>query len=195
MNLIYDFETLSQNAFNGAIVSVAALHFDPERFIEDPYDYMELIGEAKTMKFDVAEQVEKYGRKIEKETLEWWKKQSKEAQQQLKPSKLDQPIEMLYTFMFDWMDIDDMNRVYTRGNSFDPVLLDSICDTIGKPRPTKWWAVRDTRSTLEGMLWGSGIKDKFIPEGLEDLFVGHDPSHDIAMDVCRIQHVVRVLNG
>lgn len=195
MNLIYDFETLSQNAFNGVIVNVAALHFDPDRFNDDPYDYMELVGDAKFIKFNISEQVEKYGRKIQSSTLEWWKKQSKEAQSQLKPNKLDKSIESLYNFMFDEMKIEDMKFIYTRGNSFDPVFFDSVCYMLDKPKPKNWWAIRDTRSTLDGMLWGSGIKDNFIPDGLDELFVGHNPMHDIAMDVCRLQYVSRVING
>ena len=59
--------------------------------------------------------------------------------------------------------------------------------------PYPWWIIRDTRSMLDGMLWGSGIDNKFIPDGLEEKFVHHDPRHDIVMDVMRMQTVASAL--
>jgi hypothetical protein len=189
MNLIYDFETLSQNAFDGAVINMAALEFDPNEF----YEFEELVESAKFIKFDVQEQVEKYGRKIEKGTLEWWKNQSKEAQAQLKPSDLDVSIDTLYNFMVDEMNYEKATAVWTRGNSFDPVLLDSIILATNKPKFKNWWAIRDTRSFLDGLLYGSNIKNNFMPDGVEAVL--HDPRYDIALDVYRMQTVIRELNG
>jgi len=89
-SIIYDFETLSQNMFTGAVVSLACLEFDSARFTQgDGYVYEDLIARTKTIKFDVKEQVQEYGRTIQKSTLDWWKKQDEAAQIQLKPSKED----------------------------------------------------------------------------------------------------------
>lgn len=195
MNLIYDFETLSQNAINGVVINMAALQFEQERFTSyEPYTFEELVEEAQFVKFDVQEQVEKYGRKIEKGTLDWWKKQSKEAQKQLKPSELDESINMLYDFMVYDMKYEFADAVWTRGNSFDPVLLDSILIATNKPKFKNWWAIRDTRSFLDGLLFGSNIKNNFMPEGIGEVVL-HDPRYDIALDVYRMQTVIRELNG
>ena len=59
--------------------------------------------------------------------------------------------------------------------------------------PHPWWVTRDTRSTIDGMAWGEDINNKFIPEGLEEKFIAHDPAHDIVMDVMRIQYLSRIL--
>ena len=190
MNLIYDFETLSQNAFDGVVVNIAALQFDPNKF----YEFDELVEGSQFIKFDVQEQVEKYGRKIEKSTLDWWKQQSKDAQAQLKPSPVDQSIDVLYDFMVRDLDYENMKTVWTRGNSFDPVLLDSILIATGKPKFKNWWAIRDTRSFLDGLLYGSNIKNNFMPEGVGEVVL-HDPCYDIALDVYRMQTVIRELNG
>ena len=193
MNLIYDFETLSQNAFTGAVINIAALQFDPARFIDRPYEFEELVEECQFIKFDVHEQVMKYGRKVEQSTIDWWKQQSKEAQRQLIPSPADQSIDVLYDFMVRDLDYENMKAVWTRGNSFDPVLLDSILIATNKPKFKNWWAIRDTRSFLDGLLYGSNIKNNFIPDGLN--VVLHDPRYDISLDVYRMQTVIRELNG
>ena len=191
MNLIYDFETLSQNAFNGAVINIAALQFDPARFLENAYEFEELVEECQFIKFDVHEQVMKYGRKVEQSTIDWWKQQSKEAQRQLTPSPVDQSIDVLYDFMVRDLDYENMKAVWTRGNSFDPVLLDSILIATNKPKFKNWWAIRDTRSFLDGLLYGSNIKNSFIPDGLN--VVLHDPRYDISLDVYRMQTVIREL--
>jgi hypothetical protein len=195
MEVIYDFETLSQNAIDGVVLNVAILKFDPKRFTTDPYTYEDLVDRARFYKFDVQEQVQKYGRKIQKGTLDWWKDQSKEAQKQLAPNELDDSIERLYDILTNHVQIESCDKVWTRGNSFDPVFVDSILQATGKPFLKNWWAIRDVRSYLDGLLYGSDIDNKFVPEEVEDKFIGHDSRHDVAMDVYRMQYVIGVLNG
>jgi len=194
--LIYDFETLSQDMFNGVVVNIAAMNYTEERFTHDPYSYEELLDKCSVMKFDVKEQVEKYGREIEKETLNWWKKQSAEAQKCLSPSDEDVSIKELYPFLIDKHDAPQCDKIFTRANTFDPIIVRTIFDNIGIEKdPTPWWTIRDTRSYLDAFLWGSGHKNSFIPEEVKDKFIHHDPSHDIAMDVYRMQSVIQLVHG
>jgi hypothetical protein len=65
----------------------------------------------------------------------------------------------------------------------------------GNPQPYDWWDVRDTISYIEGLVHPQDIKTNFIPEGLEEHFVVHDPCHDIAMDVMRIQTIVQAISA
>jgi hypothetical protein len=191
---IYDFETLSQDQVNGVVLSMAMLNFSEMRFNGDnPHTYEELLEKTHIIKFDVEEQVKKYGRKINKETLKWWGEQSGEAQKSLKPSAKDKSISELYQF-FVVNKCTNLNKVYTRGNTFDPIFLEHIMKQCGDPMPYNWWEIRDTRSLIEGLTWGSDLKNSFIPEGLEEKFIAHDPRHDIVMDVMRIQTVVRYIN-
>ncbi len=192
--VIYDFETLSQNPVDGVVVSVAILPFDQDRFFKanEQYTYEELLRKTKVMKFNVADQVRR-GRKIQKSTLEWWRQQSEEAQEQLKPDADDHYINDLPEF-FKKIAGDNLTVVYTRNNTFDPVYLKSICDQLEVPFPYSWWLTRDTKSLIDGMTWGQAdIKDSFIVPGLESLFVAHDPRHDVAMDVMRIQYLSNIL--
>ena len=190
--IIYDFETLG-NQYTGVAVSLAILRFNESNYALDPYNYDNLVEDTAFIKFDVEEQVKKFGRKIDKSTLEWWGKQSEEAQQQLKPSPSDVSISNLWNFITEYTQGMDMRRVYTRGNMFDPVLMEKLLYACDKGILYPWWNVRDTRSFLDGLLWGSDIDNKFMPDGCAQSFIHHDPRHDIALDVMRMQNVVRAL--
>lgn len=191
---IFDFETLSQDQISGVVLSMAMVNFSETRFSGDnPHTYEELLANSKLIKFNVEEQVKTYKRSINKDTLEWWNQQPSEARKQLKPSDEDKSISELYSF-FILNKATNVTKVYTRGNTFDPIFLEHIMKQCNQPMPYNWWEVRDTRSTIEGLTWGSGLKNSFIPEGLEEKFVAHDPQHDIVMDVMRMQTVVRYIN-
>jgi len=192
-SLIYDYETLSDDMINGVVVNLAAILFEEKRFIENPYEFDELIDSAYFVKFDVMEQVEKYGRTIRKEALDWWAEQSKEARLMLKPSPDDVSIDTIADFFCNTLQSQLCSKVYTRGNTFDPILTETLHRNIGKNDSTKWWLIRDVRSLFEGMTYGHKIKNNFIPEGLEDKFIAHNPIHDIAMDIMRFQYLARVL--
>lgn len=191
---IYDFETLSQNPVDGVVVSFAMMNFDPNRFEVSPYTYEELLGKTHYLKFDVEDQVKNYNRKIEKSTLEWWSQQNKEAQAKLAPSSDDKSIAELYGF-FVVNRATNLDKVYTRRNTFDPIFMTSLMKATGNPEPYDWWSVRDTISYIEGLSYGVELDTGFIPEGLEDKFVKHDPTHDIAMDVMRLQTLVQAVTA
>jgi hypothetical protein len=191
--VIYDFETLSQDQLNGAVLSFAMLAFSPGRFTTElSYTYEELLSKTHFIKFNVEEQVKKYGRKIDKSTLEWWGQQGEAAKKQLKPSPEDRSISELYDF-FVLHKPANLDLVYTRGNTFDPMFLQYIMESTGNSMPYDWWRDRDTRSLIDGLSWGSGLTSSFMPEGCEDKFVHHDPRHDIVLDVMRLQTLVQAI--
>jgi len=195
--IIYDFETLGKNPKESVVLSMAALPFTEERFTSDnPYTYEELLYSTKYLKFDAQEQVTVYKRKIDNITLQWWTKQPAEARKSLAPSDSDAPLTDLYPFLMDL--IDDpahAKKVYTRGNTFDPLFLESLLEAIDKQDPFPWWIVRDTRSMIEGMTFGTDIKNNFVPDELKDKFVPHNPIHDVSIDVMRIQYIARILTS
>jgi len=193
--IIYDFETLGKDPRESVVLSMAALPFTEERFVTDnPYTYNELLMNAKFIKFNVKEQVEVYGRKVDKETLEWWSKQSPEARKSLAPSKDDAPLIELHPFLMDLLNNPkDAKKIYTRGNTFDPIFLESLLQNINQVDPFPWWNIRDTRSMIEGMTFGTDIRNDFMPDELKEHFIHHNPIHDIAIDVMRLQYVARIL--
>ena len=189
--VIYDFETLSQDQINGVVTCLAILKFDESRFVGKPYTFKELTDDAKVIKFNVEEQVKKYERKIDKSTLDWWSGQGDEAKEWILPSDNDKDISELYDFFVESMG-STATKVYTRGNTFDPILLETIMNQTHKPMPYNWWEVRDTRSVIEGLAWGSDLENKFIPPDCEEA-TKHNPTHDIALDVMRIQALAQAI--
>jgi len=194
---IYDYETLSADMQLAPIVNIACLTIDEDRFLSDsPFTLLEIVDLSKTMKFDIVEQVTKFGRVIDHETLAWWKKRGPEALKQLAPSDMDVSITELPAFMSNIF--TDGELVFTRGNTFDPVLTTSICKALKQPEPYKFWDVRDTRTFIEGIALGHGIEisNSFIPTNMDKReFVAHNPAHDIAMDILRIQWILRSVFG
>ena len=190
-SIIFDFETLSQDQIKGAVTCMAMLSFCEERFVKNPYTFLELVNNAKVIKFSVEEQVLKYQRKVDKSTLEWWDKQGEDAKKWIKPSDEDRSITELYDFFMNNRTVMH-EKFYTRGNTFDPILLEQIMNDTGYQMRYYWWEIRDTRSLIEGLAWGSGLNNKYIPPNCEEV-VKHDPRHDIALDVMRIQSLVQAI--
>jgi hypothetical protein len=195
ISLIYDFETLSQNPVNGVALSCAVLVFDENRFVsEKPYTITELVEDSVEYKFSVKDQVEKYGRKIQKSTLAWWQQQDAAAQRILKPSDKDITVpEFIQKFDFIVASIK-VHRCYTRGNTFDPVLIRTLYAALGKEDPVPYGSYRDTRSYIEGLSHGTDLHNGFVPDDVKATFVKHDAKHDIALDVYRLQTLIRLLS-
>lgn len=195
---IYDYETLGQKPSSAVILSCAAVCVDETRFSSDnPYEFQELLGMVKEIKLDAKEQIENYGRKVCKETLGWWAKQSKEARAVMEPNaELDQPLEALIPWMRSVF--APKSFVYTRGNTFDPMFTSSVCEITGVEEPYAWWSIRDIRSFIEGAVLqfnNNNFRNNFIPEHLNDQFIAHNALHDVAMDAYRMQFITRVAQG
>lgn len=193
---IYDWETLGQDFETAPVLSLGYLEFNPEKFLsEEPYTYEELLNLCGYVKFDVEDQVKNYGKKIQKETMEWWKSQGDEAKKVLKPSKSDKKISVLPQLLdMYFVDFWKVQRCWTRGNTFDPMFMRQIMSDVGKEDPFKWWTIRDTRSYLDALLIGSDMDNKFVLPEWQDKFVAHDARHDIVVDTLRMQELVRAIH-
>jgi hypothetical protein len=190
---IYDFETLSQDTQKGVVTSFALLSFSENRYISNPYTYEELVESCAYIKFDVEEQVRSFKRTMSKQTVDWWAEQGAEAKKQISPSSEDVSIRDLYKFLCDNIDLKNHKKAYTRGNTFDPIFLDSILKQCNLSNPMHWRTIRDTRSMIEGMSFGMNLDNGFTPGELVNKFVKHDPRHDIAMDVMRMQLLAQAI--
>jgi hypothetical protein len=192
--VIFDFETLSSDVNRGVVLSIGLLTYTSGRFSNDPYTYEELLENTKYMKFDVTEQVKKYDRKIQKGTLDWWNTQGPEAKKVLDPDpSIDQSIDKLYNFFVINVNMNNLKTVFTRGNTFDIPILEGILKETGNSIPYPFWMVRDTRSYLDGLLYGSNTRNSYIPDGCKEKFIAHDARHDVVMDVMRMQTIIEAL--
>jgi len=190
-SFIFDFETLGTNVQTLPVLSVACYAFDTNRFKDNPYTLNEVITDAKFMKFDVADQVKNYSRIINPSTLEWWQSLGDEiVEANLKPLASDHELKDLnHLFLAEY---PNNAYVYTRGNTFDPMIITALCKQLNIVEPYPWWKVRDMRSLIDGLTWGYDVSTMFIPEGInEETLNLHDPRTDIALDVIRFQSIIR----
>lgn len=196
---VFDFETLSLKAWDCVAVTMAVVFFDRERFISDnPYDFS-LVDEVFNYKIDAQVQVKDFKYSIEEETLEWWKSQPKEVRKAILPTKDDlHPEEFCKKLLRDTKTkTKKLQRWYSRGNNFDPVILRRIMHDNGLAREFDkiypFWAVRDTRTTIDEAL---GTSDSFVPcadpNKWTSWFKHHDAAYDVVADVLRLQVVERV---
>ena len=193
-SMIYDYETLGQDVVNCPVLSMAVFAFDTDRFISNPYTLNEIVDGSTYVKFDVNEQVKVYKRVIEASTLDWWKTQSKEAQRsQLKAYSTDVSITEMPDVLASIYTTEA--AVYTRGNTFDPIITETMCKIMNKPSPYPWWSIRDTRSMIDGLSYGSNISNSFVPDSVDwkDVVV-HVPRYDIALDVLRLQVLIQAIS-
>lgn len=191
-SIIIDFETLSKDPKTCAVVSCAVLEFDESKFISDtPYTFESLFFHTGFIKFDVADQVKNYGRKITKETLDWWNNQGEDAKKMIQPSKMDQPITEFFKFLKNNCNIGSFHCVYVRGVAFDSIIVDELCKICSIQTPFHWGKYRDTRSFITGLSYGMNIEHNFMIDELKSIISLHDPRHDVILDVLRMQFLIR----
>jgi len=193
--IIYDYETLSNVPAEAPVVAMSMFRFDFDRFTTNPYTLEEIVDQAGFFKFDIAEQVKELGRVINQETLDWWMEQDKSVREaMLNPKPDDLSIRDLPKIFKRFYQENDL--VFTRGNTFDPIITDFMLKAMGEnPYVHPFFVVRDTRSFIEGMSYGSDLKNSFTPPELEGKSIDkHDPRVDIALDILRIQTLAQAIS-
>jgi hypothetical protein len=197
-DLVLDFETLGVDTNQCVAVSCAYTIFEWNTFNTDPgYTLDELLGKIKMDKFDVMEQKEKYGYVIEPATLEWWSQQDKDIRKCIKPDPAkDISLVQFVENLKEYVKGRKIVRVWSRGNNFDIPIIARIARDVGDNVNNiyPYWAVRDIRTYLDTKT-GFTVKDLgFMPATgdaeraeLQKRFRKHDPIHDVAYDILRLQ--------
>lgn len=187
LNTIFDFETLHTDPTCCVVLSLAVIEYAPIKFTNDSYTFEELIKSTKFIKFDVKEQITKYKLKVDNEVIDWWKKQPDEIKDNLVyPLKTDQSIENIAEWLEENTRIGRSKYVFTRGNTFDPVIMENLFKLTNKKLPYKYFQVRDLRSFIEGICLGTDLRNDFIPPECKNA-QKHNPIHDVCLDVMRLQ--------
>lgn len=195
-HLIFDFETFGQNTQTCPIIDCSFLIVDEYAMKRGDYTFDGLIDQAVKFKVSVEEQVKQYGYKVEKQTVEWWERQGDDARKQILPKPDDLSLKEFCEAVINF--IDDNGRVdywWARANTFDPIILFRAFKDCGMAdemdKRLKFWKVRDTRSYIEGA-FGFDFDNKFLPDkDCEEKFVAHDSRHDIAVDLLRLQTILK----
>lgn len=180
---ILDIETLDTRS-STIVLSAAILYFDTE----NKYTFEEYLEKTCFVKFDVKEQ-KTIGRTISSDTVEWWKKQSKEAQKiSLLPSEKDVSAEMGIKKLQQYIRDNSKEKeelVWIRG-TIDQMALDHLCMDIKMDKLFPYWAYRDVRTFIDFTKETSKKGYCKIPGFDFSKVKKHDPIHDVALDALMI---------
>ncbi|EFC5339931.1 exonuclease [Escherichia coli] len=135
-HLMIDLETMGKNP-DAPIISIGAIFFDPQTGDMGPEF-------SKTIDLETA------GGVIDRDTIKWWLKQSREAQSAILTDEipLDDALLQLREFI-DENSGEFFVRVWGNGASFDNVILRRSYERQGIPCPWRYYNDRDVRTILE----------------------------------------------
>lgn len=168
-----DLETLATTP-DATVLSIGAVKFDP--FGDELNDRK---MESFYLRVDV-DSCDKLGLTVSESTLEWWSKQSQEAQDEAfnPEGRVDIVDAMNQLYKFCW----GSKRVWSNGAGFDVVILETIFRKISKAYPWPYWAVRDCRT-----IYDLGIDPKRPP------VLKHHALEDAWNQAVGVQNVLREL--
>jgi hypothetical protein len=184
---VFDIETLSKKS-TAVILSMAVTYFDPVK----KTSYEDMRKDTFFVKFNVADQIKRHQRVMDKSTLEWWSKQCLNVRiKSLKPSENDVTFEEGYAMMADWIKSknDDKCYVWARGN-LDQIVLDDYLDQVGIEPVwffTRW---RDVRTAIDFM-YNSTDGYTTVDCGGFNPFIDitkHDPVDDVIYDAMMLMY-------
>lgn len=205
-HIIIDYETMGQNVFTLPFVDCSILAFDWERFTsENPYSFHELVSASEKYKVSVKDQIENYGAKVEKSTVQFWSEQDKSVRSKVAPKSDDLTVVEFYDKIINYLNRSGkIDYWWSRSNTFDPLILQRYAQLIGKDTDQaikdrlKYWAIRDTRSFIDAKTNFNRKMTSFCPISDEDewkkIFEKHNSAHDISADVLRLQTLTRIEN-
>lgn len=155
MELMIDIEALGKSP-DSIILTIGAQLFDPtsehewvEGTVLDPVTRDRIPGEL-NIRIDVDEQ-EALGRTTDEDTIAWWAKQSPEAQEEAMgledrfklADALNQLVRMAQTCG------GKRNvRVWSKGPTYDIMMLENAMTQVGIRPPWEFWNVRDARTVF-----------------------------------------------
>ena len=196
---IIDFETMGIDIHNCVVIDMSAFVFDWDKFTsQNPYNFKD-ISQIQKYKFDIKEQVTKYNFTIDQSTIKFWEQQTPEVRKNIVPRSTDISLEQFAEQFISYLiPHGKISHCWSRSNTFDPVILWRLFETIGKKQQVleylPHWSLRDTRSWIDAKL-DFPRKNGFCPiedEKLwEQTFKAHDSAWDILADVLRLQAIER----
>lgn len=139
-DIMIDLETLSTSP-NAAVLTIGAIKFDPfNNELENPS------CEKFYVKVDI-DSCDELELDVSNDTLDWWSKQSKEAQEEAFSTEGRIHIREAFNkfYKFCW----GAKRVWSHGAAFDTVICENIFRKLNKAVPWSFWEVRDTRTLFD----------------------------------------------
>lgn len=195
-DIMIDIETLGQRE-DAIILSIACIPFEWDIY----YDINHYIDSGIKINLNIQEQ-EQQKRTTDKVTIDWWKKQDKNAIKCniTQPTNVQSVLIGLtqLTVFIKNSDYDFQNSyVWSRGNYFDFPKIEHIYRISNNlPLPFNYWKIRDTRTFIDINNVDSQRKGLYdLKEPLPNNFIHHDCLHDCALEVARIVELTHILLG
>lgn len=184
---VFDIETLGIESTT-VVISAALLWFNPE---EQP-DYQKLLNDACFVKLNAKDQIERFGRTVNKDTLDWWKTQHEYVRKvSFDPSPNDLLAEDAIQQLNDYMNkypTPAKQTMWARG-SLDQVAIDSLCIKVGKNPITTYNMWRDVRTAVDCFTGSTnGYCDVAHPTFKRHEVIKHHPVHDCALDAMQLMY-------
>lgn len=204
MKLIFiDFETMGDDVLEPcAAVDMSIIVGDTEKMLSDnPYSCKD-VTLAKKFKLSIADQVTNYGFVVQDSALKFWQEVSPDARKHIKPSANDLTVEQFVTQLITHLNgIGKFDYWLSRGNTFDPIILQRLFKVVGKTYTFKEYfrfnRVQDIRSHINAKM-DYPVTTNFTP--IQDevfwktIFVEHDSAWDVLADLLRYQTILRLEN-
>ncbi|EGL7838496.1 exonuclease [Escherichia coli] len=135
-HLMIDLETMGKNP-DAPIISIGAIFFDPQTGDMGPEF-------SKTIDLETA------GGVIDRDTIKWWLKQSREAQSAILTDEipLDDALLQLRKFINENSG-ESFVQIWGNGANFDNVILRRSYERLGIPCPWRYYNDRDVRTIVE----------------------------------------------
>ena len=185
-DLMVDMEALSSYC-DGVVLSLAIVPFK----MKESNTLEQLLERSLYLKLDVASQ--RPTRKLEPDTINWWKKQSDDAKKILLPSEEDvsmsEALDLIDAYVPKWYKFKG-GIMWNRGTNYDWPLFQDMYRRENRTCPVSSWLLHDTKTmfrTLTGSLYGTYDLDSGLPKG----FVAHDALHDACLEVLKVQELNR----
>ena len=139
-DIMIDLETLNTTP-ESTILTIGAVKFDP---------FGSEIKEPKMDSFYVKvdlDSCDRIGLTTNDDTIAWWAKQSKEAQEAAfdPDGRIDIADAFAQLYKFCW----GAKRVWANGSCFDIIICEHVFRKIGKAIPWSFWEVRDVRTAFD----------------------------------------------
>ena len=184
--LCFDVETLGAES-NSVILSAAIVYID----INAKNTWETLYENTLFVKFNVREQIQKYNRVTDKDTITWWNKQCDIAKNQSYiPSKNDLPAKEAIACIRKYIKSKcdpKTTLIWTRG-SLDRSVIDSLCKVTGDEPIMQYANYRDMRTYVdlvatEPVRGYCSINAESYP-GVWDrnVVIKHNPIDDVVLD-------------
>ena len=205
MKLLWiDCETFGDDVLEPcAVIDMSVLVGDTEKMLsENPYTCKDIVS-VKRFKLSVKDQVQNYGFVVQDSAMKFWQEVSPEARKHIKPAANDLTVEQFLVDFVDYLNgIGKINYWFTRGNAFDPIILQRLFKVVGKTAVFKEYfrfnRVQDMRSHINAKL-DYPVTTNICPiqdeEFWNKVFVHHDSRWDVLADLLRYQTILRLENG